>query len=97
MQKCLTPWFSGCFRQLVMHFIVLWIVHCPDPLSPQPQIVSNWRGLPVVVQTLEESRHVRRALAGAGAAHPSPVTRCFEGGRLSQTLYGVSKTLFDST
>ena len=28
---------------------------------------------------------------------PSPVTRFFEGGRVSQTLDGVSKTLFDST
>ena len=28
---------------------------------------------------------------------PSPVTRFFEGGRVSQTLNGVSKTLFDAT
>ena len=28
---------------------------------------------------------------------PSPVTRFFEGERVSQTLYGVAKTLFDST
>ena len=37
---------------------------------------------------------------GPGAVRdllPSPGTRFFEGGRVSQTLYGVSKTLFDST
>ena len=28
---------------------------------------------------------------------PSPVTQFFEGGRVSQTLDRVSKTLFDST
>ena len=28
---------------------------------------------------------------------PSPVSRFFEGGRVSQILDGVSKTLFDST
>ena len=28
---------------------------------------------------------------------PSPVTQLFEGGRVSQTLHGVSRTLFDST
>ena len=43
----------------------------------------------------------QRVTAGAGRAAgwipPSPVTRFFEGGRVSQTLDGVSKTLFDST
>ena len=42
---------------------------------------------------------VAGALAGAGVRRrePGPVTRFFEGGRVSQTLYGVSKTLLDST
>ena len=43
---------------------------------------------------------IPRVLLGPGARAeqvPSPATRFFEGGRVSQTLYGVSKTLFDST
>ena len=40
---------------------------------------------------------LRTAVGVRRASPPSPVTRFFEGGGVSQTLYGVSKTLFDST
>ena len=45
----------------------------------------------------EQDFRPRRGLGLHEAVVPSPVTRFFEGGRVSQTLYGVSKTLFDST
>ena len=55
------------------------------------------RDLPGVLGLLHRRRrglHRRSELRGT---LPSPVTRFFEGGRVSQTLDGVSKTLFDST
>ena len=50
------------------------------------------------VRVLQDAReHPRDAAEVLGGVEPSPVTRFFEGGRVSQTLDGVSKTLFDST
>ena len=61
---------------------------------------SPWCGHPAPVA--EALRVVgRRVRVAPDILHrarvPSPVTRFFEGGRVSQTLDGMSKTLFDST
>ena len=51
---------------------------------------------PQARQQRERPRQPPRAARRCRVA-PGPVTRFFEGGRVSQTLDGVSETLFDST
>ena len=63
----------------------------------RPEGVDQVRD-PLRAEVLQAPRRfVARSSERRVVALPSPVTRFFEGGRVSQTLGGVSKTLFDST
>ena len=75
-------------------------------MSPTLNSESGLRGW--VALGLRGARHEVVLLRGVAAGEledalvpleevPGPATRFFEGGRVSQTLYGMPKTLFDST
>ena len=68
--------------------------------SSRPQCCSNGVGCRVpradAARAEVDSPLVSNA-ARIGMCAPSPVTQFIEGGRVSQTLDRVSKTLFDST
>ena len=89
--------------------LVQWLADCQNLIEELQPIPLRSMVLPRLVQE-ERVPHrvrVREPEVGQDVGHLrdpharlrvlSTVTRFFEAGRVSQTLYGVSKTLFDST